>query len=91
MGPEDDEADEEDGQVDEVICDDIDSSRMLNEEVEMVILQEPRHIHVGQPDIEPGHDDAHIVGSHMEVYTGHQFSSCAATNLWIEWDAESHV
>ena len=90
VGTEDNEELEEDDSMGEVMYDEIDSSRMLDEEVEALILQKPRHTLMDQTDVESGSDDVHIVGAHMERYTGHEFSSCIATNWWM-WDAVSHI
>ena len=91
-GVEEEEEIDEDDPIDEdvVLCDEIDSSRMIDE-VEALILQEPRHLLMDQADAESDHDDVHIVGTYVERYTGHEFSSHAATNLWMEWDAVSHM
>ena len=40
-------------------------------------------------DLDDG--DVHVVGTHMEKYTGHEFSPRRATDWWMEWDAESHM
>ena len=64
---------------------------MINEEVEDLVLQEPRDLLMDQSDIESDHGDMHVVGAHMDIYTGHIFSSHRATNWWIEWDAVSHL
>jgi len=72
-----------------VICDEIDSSRMINEEVEDLVLQES--INPDQSDDESDYGDACPVGAQMEKYTGCEFSSCKATNWWLEWDAASHM
>ena len=85
----DDEFDEDDPMVD-VTYDEIDSSRMINEEVGTLVLQEPGHL-MGEQDAKSDDGDMHIVGENVERYTGHQFSSRAATTWWMEWDAMSHV
>ena len=59
----------------DVTYDEIDSSRMINEEVGTLVLQEPRHL-TGEQDAESDDGDMHIVGENVERYTGHQFSSC---------------
>jgi hypothetical protein len=76
---------------DAVLYDDIDSSRTIDEEVENLILQEPSHLLTGQIDAETDPDDVHIIGTYVERYTGREFSSCAATSEWMEWDATSHM
>jgi hypothetical protein len=76
---------------DAVLYDDIDSSRTIDEEVETLILQEPSHLCTGQIDAETDPDDVHIIGTCVERYTGREFSSCAATSEWMEWDATSHM
>ena len=95
IGVEDEEEEEidEDDPMDEgiVLYDGIDSSRMIDEEVEALILQEPRHLLMDQADAEPDDNDVHVVGAYVERYTGHEFSSRAATNWWMEWDAVSHM
>ena len=90
VGTEDNEELDEDDPMGEVVYDGIDSSRMVDEEVEALILQKPRHMLIDQPDAESGSDDVHIVGAHMERYTGHEFSSRVATDWWM-WDAVSHI
>ena len=91
-GVEEEEVDEDDP-MDEgaVLCDEIDSSKMIDEEVEALILQEPTHLPMNQVDIESDYNDVQIVGPHVEKYTGCEFSSRAATNWWMEWDATSHI
>ena len=64
---------------------------MINEEVEGLVLQKPRDLLMDQSDAESDHGDMHVVGAHMEKYTGHEFSSHRATNWWMEWDAASHM
>ena len=78
----------EDGSMGEyaVPYDEIDSSRTIDEEVGALILQEPSHIGAGL-DL----DDVHIIGSYVERFTGREFTSCAATREWMEWDATSHM
>ena len=90
---EDEEEVDEDDLMDEdtVLYDGVDSSRTIDEEVEALMLQEPRHLLMDQTNAESDHDDVQIVGTHIERYTGHEFSSHAATNWWMEWDAVSHV
>ena len=84
----DDEFDEDDPMVD-VTYDEIDSSRMINE-VGTLVLQEPGHL-MGEQNAKSDDGDIHIVGENVERYTGHQFSSHAATTWWMEWDAMPHV
>jgi len=83
MEAEDDEEFDEDNPMDQVTYDEIDSSRMIDEEVGALILQKPRHLLIGEPDVESDHGDVHIEGANMDRYTGHEFSSCGATNQWI--------
>ena len=71
--------------------DEVDSSRMIEEEVADLILQEPGHLLRDKPDAESDYDDHQVVGEHMGEFTGHEFSSCAATNSWMDWDATSHI
>jgi len=82
---------DDDDEADGVIYDEIDSLKMVNEEVEALMLQDSSHSLVDQLDVEPDHGDVHIIGSHVERYTGQEFSSCAATNWWVEWDAAPHT
>lgn len=91
MEAEDDEELDEDDPMDEVTYDEIDSSRMIDQEVEALILQKPEHLLIGKPGAESDHGDVHIVGTHVERYTGLEFSSHAATSWWMEWDAMSHM
>ena len=72
---------DEDDPMDEgaVLCDEIDSSKMIDE-VEALILQEPTHLPMDQVDTGSDHNDVQIVGSHIEKYTRCEFSSQAATN-----------
>jgi hypothetical protein len=93
MGIENEEEIDEDDPMDEgmILCDEIDSSRMIDEEVEALILQEPSHLLIDQADAESDHDDVHIIGANMERYTGCEFSSRTATSCWMEWDAGSHM
>jgi len=88
---EDDEELDEDDPMDEVTYDEIDSSKMIDEEVEALILQKPRQLPMGEPDAESDHGDVHIVGANVDRYTGHQFSSRGATGWWMDWDAMSHM
>jgi hypothetical protein len=92
-GVQEDEEFNDDAQGDVVVHDGIDSSKMINEEVEDLILQEPGHLLVDNPDTTSDDDDLHIVGKNLEKYTGHDFSSRMATGSWpwIEWDATSHT
>lgn len=91
MQAEDDEDElDENDPMDEVTYDEIDSSRMVDEEVEALILQKPGHLLMGEQGSESDNEDI-IVGAHMEKYTGHEFSSRTATNWWVEWDAMSHM
>lgn len=76
---------------DVVPYDEIDSSRTIDEEVEALVLQQPSYLLANQADAEPEHDDVHVIGTHVEKYTGHKFSSYVATCEWMEWDATSHV
>ena len=84
---------DEDDPMDEgaVLCDEIDSSKMIDEEVEALILQEPTHLPMDQVDTESDHNDVQIVGPHIEKYTRCEFPSQAATNWWMERDAISHI
>jgi len=77
--------------VAEVVYDEIDSSRMIDEETMDLILQQPGHPLAHKPDAESDHDDHQVVGANMERYTGCEFSSCTATNSWMDWDATSHM
>ena len=78
--------------VSEVVSyDEIDSSRTIDEEVEALILQKPNHLFRSPADVESDHDDVHIIGMHVEKYTGLEFSSHVATGGWVEWDATSHM
>jgi hypothetical protein len=70
--------------------DEIDSSRTLEEEIGALILQEPNHL-TDQREAGPDDDDLQIIGRYVEPYTGRDFSSCTATNEWMEWDATSSV
>ena len=90
IGEEDDDQFDEDDPMVDVTYYEIDSSRMINEEVGTLVLQEPGHL-MGEQDAKLDDGDMHIVGENIERYTGHQFSSCAATTWWMEWDAMSHV
>ena len=74
-----------------VVYDEIDSSRMVNEEVEDLVLQKSIDPTIDQSDTESDHGDAYPVGAQMEKYTGCEFSSRGATNWWLEWDAASHM
>ena len=85
-GVEDSEELDEDDQGDEVVYDEIDSSKLIDEEVGALILQNPRNITMDKPDSDG--DDVQIVGTNVERYTGYEFSSRGATNLWMEWDAQ---
>jgi len=89
-GEEDDDVDE-DNQVDKVVYDEIDSSRTIDEETTDLILQQPRNPLAYKPDAESDHDDHQVVGADMERYTGREFSSCTATNSWMDWDATSDM
>ena len=93
MGEEGDEELDDGDEVGVVVYDEIDSSKMINEEVEDLMLQEPRGLLMDNPDTNSDCDDLRIVGKNLERYTGHNFSSHMATNLWpwMEWDATSHT
>lgn len=82
---------DEDGSMDgrEVGYDEIDSSKTIEEETADLILQGPTNL-TDQRKARPD-DDVHIIGSHVERYTGHFFSSHTATNEWMAWDATSSV
>ena len=82
---------DEDNQGDEVVYDEIDSSRTIDEETLDLILQQSRHPLAHEPDADSDHNDHQIVGANMERYTGHEFSSHTATNSWMDWDASSHT
>ena len=69
--------------------DEIDSSRTVDEEVEAFILQETTNPSVSQLDAGLDHD-VHIIGAHVERYTGHEFPSHTYTTEWMAWDAASH-
>jgi hypothetical protein len=73
-GVQEDEELNDDAQGDVVVHDGIDSSKMINEEVEDLILQELGHLLVDNPDTTSDNDDLHIVGKNLEKYTGHDFS-----------------
>jgi len=93
MGNEEGEKAGEDYSMNEdaVLYDEIDSSRTIDEQVEALFLQEPSHLHIGQIDTGSDHNDVHIIGTYVDRYTGHVFSSRTATNEWMEWDATSHM
>jgi hypothetical protein len=77
----------------EVLYDEVDSSRTVEVEVGALILREPSHI-IGDWESRPvddNDDDVHIIGPFMGKYTGCDFSSCTATNEWMEWDVASNV
>ena len=76
---------------DVVAYDETDSSRMINEEVEALILQKPEDPIKDQPGSDSDDGDVYAVGIHMEKYTGREFSPCRATDWWMAWDAESHM
>lgn len=86
-----DEQPEEDEQVDAVVYDEIDSSRMIDEEITNLVLQEPGHLLADQPDAESDNEDHQVIGENMGRFTGQEFSSRAATNSWMDWDATSHM
>ena len=50
---------DEDDPMDEgaVLCDEIDSSKMIDKEVEALTLQEPTHLPMDQVDTESDHND----------------------------------
>jgi hypothetical protein len=75
---------------DTVPYNEIDSSKMIDEEVEALILEKPNHLFKGQAGVELDHDDVAIVGVHVERYTGYDVSPYIATGEWMEWDATSH-
>ena len=85
-----DEDEGEDGVEGVVRYDEIDSSRTVDEEVGAFILQETNNPSVSQRDAELDHDDVHIIGTHVERYTGHEFPSHTYTSEWMAWDATSH-
>lgn len=70
--------------------DEIDSSKTIEEETGDLILQGPNNL-TDQREAMPEDDDLRIIGSHVERYTGRNFSSCTATNEWMSWDATSSV
>ena len=90
MGEEDDEELVRDNS-DEVVYDEIDSSRMINEEVEALILQKPGGPTRDQPGSDSDDGDVHAVGTHVERHTGCKLSPHKAADWWVEWDAASHV
>ena len=61
--------------MDEVVYNEIDSSKMVDEETMDLILQQPVHPLVHRPDAGSDHDDDQVVGPNIERYTGHEFSS----------------
>jgi hypothetical protein len=97
MGAEDEEESSEDDSMDGDVIpyDEIDSSKTINEEVEALILQKPSHILIDPVDTELGDDGdddgVHIIGTHVESYTGYDFSPHVATSGWMEWDAASYI
>ena len=70
----------QDNPKDVVIYDETDSSKTIDEAVEALILQKPKNLLTDQADSESDHGDVHIMGEDMEKYTGHEFTSCTATN-----------
>jgi len=59
--------------VAEVVYDEIDSSRMIDEETMDLILQQSGHPLAHKPDANSDHDDHQVVGANMERYTGREF------------------
>ena len=90
MGKEGGEELDEGVEMDGVVYDEIDSSRTIEEEVAGVILQKAGPP-LSKPDAESDDGDMHVVGAHMERFTGREFSSRGATSLWMEWDAGSYM
>jgi hypothetical protein len=74
-----------------VVYDEINSSRMIDEEIEALILQKPGGPTKDQPDSDSDDGDVNAVGTHVEKYTGCKLSPHKATNWWMEWDAASHM
>lgn len=73
-----------------VLYDEVDSSRTIEEVVGGFIMQKPGSLPIGQAETESDHD-VHIIGACLERFTDHEFSSCTATNAWMEWDAGSSM
>ena len=44
-----------------------------------------------QNDAGSDHEDVHIIGTNMDRYTEHEFSSFTVASEWMEWDAISHM
>ena len=76
---------------DAVSYDEIDSSRTINEEVESLILQGPSSLPVNQNNAGSDDEDVHVIGTNVDRYTGHRFSSSTVNSEWMEWDADSHM
>ena len=74
-----------------MVYDETDSSKMINEVVEALILQEPRGSTKDQLDSDSDDGDVNAVGTHMEEYTGCELPPDEAANWWVEWDAASHM
>ena len=89
-GEEEEDYVDEESDVD-AVYDEIDSARLIDEEVADLILQQPRNPLAQKPDAASDHDDHQVVGAKMERFTGHNFSSHTATTSWMNWDATTHV
>jgi hypothetical protein len=83
--------DEEFMDENEVEYDEIDSSKTIDEEVEDLILQKSDNLPTYHMNTDSAAEEAHILGAHMERYTGHEFTARTATNDWMAWDAAPYM
>ena len=70
IGEEEEEEVDEDDPMDEdvVLYDGVDSSRIIDEEVQALMLQEPRHLLMDLTNAESDHEDVQIVGIYRKVH-----------------------
>jgi len=81
VGTEEDDEVTEDDEKEVVEYDEIDSSKTVQEEIADFMAK-------GSVDGQLGEEEEEevCVGTNLEQYIGHEFSSQAATNAWMKWD-----
>lgn len=95
---EDEDQDQEDGDESgngKIVCyDGVDSSKTIHEAIAEIIEQVPADhladIYADKEDRQSSESDAEDrgVGTNLDNYIEHEFSTCDATQRWMEWDSK---
>ena len=95
-GAEEDQDDNSDNSSDDgVVCyDEIDSSKTIDTAIADVIESTPAdclaeiYAYEGDRLLDESDTEDKGTGVNLDIYTGHEFSTCNATGEWMEWNSK---